>query len=199
MTRFGWIFAGSVLLIGAAFLSMTSFGGAPSRHRWIGGAVHRWLPPRRPAPPTGLLAVPVSGYPRERIENNWGDPRDGGTRVHHGIDIMAARGTLIVSAAAGTVEKLFQSVKGGTTLYVRSPDRRWTYYYAHLSGYAPGVREGLPVRTGDPLGYVGDTGDAGAGNYHLHFGVERLLPGQRWWQGEEVNPYPHLVGPAGRR
>ncbi|MEG8021964.1 M23 family metallopeptidase [Sphingomonas aerolata] len=91
------------------------------------------------------------------------------------------------------IEKLFQSALGGITVYVRSPDRRWTYYYAHLAGYAPGVREGMAVAAGDRLGYVGDTGDAGAGNYHLHFGVSRMQPGQRWWQGEEVNPYPLLA------
>ena len=51
----------------------------------------------------------------------------------------------------------------------------------------------MPVAAGERLGYVGDTGDAGAGNYHLHFGVSRMQPGQRWWQGEEVNPYPLLA------
>lgn len=139
------------------------------------------------------LTMPVLGVPRTAVGNSWNDPRGGGLRGHHGTDIMAAGGTPVVAAAPGRIEKLFQSALGGITVYVRSPDRRWTYYYAHLAGYAPGVREGMAVAAGDRLGYVGDTGDAGAGNYHLHFGVSRMQPGQRWWQGEEVNPYPLLA------
>jgi murein DD-endopeptidase MepM/ murein hydrolase activator NlpD len=107
---------------------------------------------------------------------------------------MAPGGTPVIAAAPGRIEKLFQSGLGGITLYVRSPDRRWTYYYAHLAGYAAGIREGMAVKTGDLLGYVGDTGDAGAGNYHLHFGLTRMQPGERWYQGENVNPYPMLAG-----
>jgi murein DD-endopeptidase MepM/ murein hydrolase activator NlpD len=112
---------------------------------------------------------------------------------------MAPGGAKVVAAAPGTVEKLFQSKLGGTTLYVRSLDRRLTYYYAHLAAYAPGLHEGQAVRAGDHLGFVGDTGDAGPGNYHLHFGVERLSPDQHWWQGEETNPYPLLAGNAAPR
>lgn len=198
MTRFGWFFIGLVVVAGAAFLSMTSFGGSAHRPRWVGTTIRRWLPPREGETP-GLLAVPVAGYPRAAIQDNWGDARGGGTRAHHGTDIIAPGGAPVVAAGPGTIEKLFQSRLGGITLYVRSADRRWTYYYAHLAGYAPGVHEGQPVRAGDRLGFVGDTGDAGPGNYHLHFGLERLAPEQRWWQGEEVNPYPLLAGAPSRR
>lgn len=112
---------------------------------------------------------------------------------------MAPLGTLVTAAAPGTIEKLFDSAAGGTTLYVRSPQRRVVYYYAHLSGYAPGVHEGQSVRTGQPLGYVGDTGNAGAGNYHLHFGVSLTQPQQRWYQGVDIDPYPLLAAkPAPR-
>ena len=107
---------------------------------------------------------------------------------------MAPGGTPVVAAAPGTVEKLFFSQGGGgVTLYVRSPDRGWSYYYAHLRGYAPGIREGMPVRAGQLLGFVGDTGNAGAGNYHLHFGVSRMTPDAQWHEGQAVNPYPLLV------
>ncbi|RZF64883.1 M23 family metallopeptidase [Sphingomonas populi] len=146
---------------------------------------------RRPA---GLLAVPVAGVARAAITDSWGDPRENGLRQHHGTDIPAAAGTVVTAAAPGTVEKLFESNAGGTTIYVRSPARDWTYYYAHLSGYAPGLHEGQQVRTGDPLGYVGDTGDAGAGNYHLHFSLTRTTPDQRWYEGEGIDPFPYLTG-----
>lgn len=112
---------------------------------------------------------------------------------------MAPAGTLVIAAAPGTVEKLWQSAAGGITLYVRSPQRRVVFYYAHLAGYTPGLHEGQVVRRGDPLGYVGDTGNAGAGNFHLHFGVSLTQPDQRWHQGLDVDPYPLLAGkPAPR-
>jgi murein DD-endopeptidase MepM/ murein hydrolase activator NlpD len=149
--------------------------------------------------PAAPLAVPVAGVARSAIADSWEDPRQGGLRQHHGTDIMAPAGTLVTAAASGTIEKLFQSAAGGTTLYVRSPDRLWTYYYAHLSGYAPGIHEGQAVKTGDPLGYVGDTGNAGAGNFHLHFGLARTTPEQHWYQARDVNPYPYLAGKASSR
>ena len=192
MTRLGWIILAVVVLLGAAFAAMTSFGTAPrTTAPRIDVAV------RDPAPQDDAsLAVPVAGVRRETIVDSWMDSRGGGSRGHHGTDIPAAAGTPVIAAAPGTVEKLFQSTLGGTTAYVRSPDRRWIYYYAHLAGYAPGLREGQRVRTGEPIGYVGDTGDAGAGNYHLHFGLQRMQPDERWHQGEDVNPFPLLAGRA---
>ena len=191
MTRTFWVILALIVVIVGGFASMLSFGG---------GGTSR-IPWRRPAPvavpavvPQGLLAVPVVGVRRDQIADSWNDTRGGGTRGHHGTDIMAPAGASVVAAAPGRVEKLFQSNLGGTTLYVRSADRATTYYYAHLAGYAPGVHEGQAVRAGELLGYVGDTGDAGAGNYHLHFGITRMARGQRWWEGENVNPYPLLAG-----
>lgn len=143
--------------------------------------------------------MPVAGIPREGISDSWGDPRDNGLRAHHGTDIMAAPNTPVLAAADGVVEKLWTSAAGGTTVYVRSPRRNWVYYYAHLNGYAAGLHEGQILRTGDEIGYVGDTGNAGAGNYHLHFGLTHTRPEERWYQGQDVDPYPYLAGkPAAR-
>jgi len=143
--------------------------------------------------PAGLI-VPVDGVSRAALTDTWGQSRAAGVRAHQGTDIMAPGGTPVRASTAGIVEKLFDSAAGGRTLYIRSPDRRWSYYYAHLSGYAPGVREGVAVRAGQHVAFVGDTGNAGAGNTHLHFGVSRMTLGERWWQGEPVNPYPLLAG-----
>lgn len=144
-----------------------------------------------------LLTVPVQGIQRSAIRDTWGESRANGARTHQATDIMAPGGTPVIAAAAGTVEKLYYSNGGGgITLYVRSPDRAWTYYYAHLQGYAPGLHEGQLVLEGELIGFVGDTGNAGTGNFHLHFGMSRMKPGERWWQGEPVNPYPLLAGTA---
>lgn len=141
------------------------------------------------------LIVPVYGVPRSALRGNWGEARGGGTRAHQGLDIMASANTPVIAAADGRVEKLFYSNGGGgITLYQRSSDGGWMYYYAHLAGYAAGIVEGRMLRAGETLGYVGDTGNAGAGNYHLHFGIARMAPGERWHQGTPVDPYPLLAG-----
>lgn len=145
-----------------------------------------------------LLTVPVQGVERRKITDTWGQSRANGARTHQGTDIMAPGGTPVLAAAAGTVEKLFYSNGGGgITLYERSPDKLWQYYYAHLQGYAPGIHEGQIVQAGELLGFVGDTGNAGTGNFHLHFGISRMLPGDGWWKGLPVNPYPLLAGAGG--
>ncbi len=108
---------------------------------------------------------------------------------------MAATGTPVVAAASGKVEKLFFSDGGGgITAYVRSDDGRWSYYYAHLSAYAPGLHEGQQVRRGDPVGYVGASGNANPAGPHLHFAINRMNPDEKWWQGTAINPYPLLAG-----
>jgi murein DD-endopeptidase MepM/ murein hydrolase activator NlpD len=169
---------------------------------WVGALL--FLPDALRSPAAGdspagavagdMLAVPIPGVSRAALTDSWGDPRDNGKRRHHGTDIMAASMTPVLAAAPGTVEKLWTSIAGGTTLYVRSPQRDWTCYYAHLAGYAPGLHEGQAVKAGDLLGYVGDTGDAGPGNYHLHFGLTRTTTDQRWYQGTDVDPFPYLAG-----
>lgn len=187
MSRVGWTILAIVFLVGVAFLSMTRFGTAERRASRVDLAVADLQPG------AGRLTVPVAGVRRTAITDSWGDARGGGTRGHHGTDIMAPGGTPVVAAAAGRVEKLFHSNLGGITAYIRSSDRRWIYYYAHLAAYVPNLSEGQSVRAGQQIGYVGDTGDAGAGNYHLHFGMQRMQPGERWYQGQDVNPYPMLA------
>lgn len=140
----------------------------------------------------GPLVVPVEGVRREQLTDTWGQSRADGARAHEAIDIMARRGTPVLAAAAGTVEKLFVSVRGGTTIYVRSPDRRTIYYYAHLDGYARGLAERQQVRAGQVIAFVGSTGDASPDAPHLHFGMSTARPDEGWWQGQAINPYPLL-------
>ena len=108
---------------------------------------------------------------------------------------MAPSGRPVVAAAPGRVEKLFTSHSGGgITAYVRSDDGRWIYYYAHLSAYAPGLREGQRVVRGTLIGFVGATGNANPAGPHLHFAINRMNAGEKWWQGSAINPYPLLAG-----
>ena len=113
--------------------------------------------------------------------------------MHDAIDIPAARGTPVLAAADGRIVKFFYSEKGGITIYQLSTDERLVYYYAHLERYADGLTEGHVARRGEVLAYVGDTGNAGAGNYHLHFSVATITDPKRYWAGTNINPYPLLV------
>lgn len=211
MPRLFWGILALIVVGVAIFASMLRFGGPPAPAPEVARRVAAM-----PEPPAasmgerirwrgGLLTVPVAGVERSAIASSWGDPRGGGTRLHRGNDIMAPGGTPVLAAADGVVEKVFFSNGGGgKTLYVRSPDGRWSYYYAHLAGYAPGIAEGMRVRAGQPIATVGDTGNAGAGNTHLHFGLSAMAPGERWYQGRAVDPTPLLTGasladPAARR
>jgi murein DD-endopeptidase MepM/ murein hydrolase activator NlpD len=138
----------------------------------------------------GLL-IPVQGVPAAKLVDTYDQARGQGRR-HDAIDIMAARGTPVVAVSDGVVMKLFQSERGGITLYELAPDRRTIYYYAHLDRYAPGIAEGRPLRRGQVLGYVGNTGSAGPGNYHLHFEVSTTRDPAKYWGGVAQNPYPLL-------
>lgn len=152
-------------------------------------------PPAQVAP-GGALPVPVAGVTPAQLTDTFTAARGSG-RVHDAIDIMAPRGTPVLAAADGTVEKLyFSEGGGGITAYVRSPDQRWIYYYAHLDHYAPGLAEGQQLRRGAPIGFVGSTGNASPDGPHLHFAISAMVPGQRWWEGTPINPYPLLAGTA---
>jgi murein DD-endopeptidase MepM/ murein hydrolase activator NlpD len=151
--------------------------------------------PAVPVPTAGIpgagLLIPVQGVGPASLVDTYEQSRGQGRR-HDAIDIIAPRGTPVLAVADGVVMKLFQSERGGITLYELAPDRRTVYYYAHLDRYAAGVAEGKPLRRGQVLGYVGDTGDAEPGNYHLHFEVSTTADPKKYWGGTPQNPYPLL-------
>jgi murein DD-endopeptidase MepM/ murein hydrolase activator NlpD len=148
--------------------------------------------------PAGL-AVPVVGVKPKDLSDTYTQARAGGAWRHDANYIMAPPGRPVVAAAPGSVEKLFFSAGGGNTVYVRSDDGRWMYYYAHLSAYAPGLHEGQRLLRAAPVGYVGATGNANPAGPHLHFAINRMEPGEKWYQGTAINPFPLLAAkPASR-
>jgi peptidoglycan LD-endopeptidase LytH len=136
------------------------------------------------------LAMPIQGLDPNHIEDTFNQARDG--RKHEALDILAPRNTPVHAVAQGNVAKLFTSKEGGLTVYQFDDTGKWCYYYAHLDHYAPGLTEGMLLRKGDVLGYVGTTGNAPADTPHLHFAVFRLGPEKKWWQGQAVDPLPLL-------
>jgi murein DD-endopeptidase MepM/ murein hydrolase activator NlpD len=141
------------------------------------------------------LVVPVQGVPRAKVRDTFHEKR-GTSRMHKALDIMAPWGTPVLAADDGKVAKISRNRAGGLAVYQVDPTGRLVYYYAHLAGYADGLREGQVLRRGDVIGYVGATGNAPAHAPHLHFAVQVLTRQGRWWGGEAVNPYEALRGEA---
>lgn len=193
MNRFGWFLLLIFILGAIAFALMLERGGERT------GSAPAPTPTPTASRAVAGLVIPVAGVRPEELTDTWGQSRANGAREHHAIDIMAPRGTPVVAAAPGRVEKIFESKDGGHTVYVRSPDGSMIYYYAHLDAYRPGLAEGQTVGRGDLIATVGTTGDADPGAPHLHFEMKRMSPGEGWWQGQEVNPYPLLAGKASGR
>ena len=98
----------------------------------------------------------------------------------------------VLAASDGEIIKFFESVAGGTTIYELTADKKYILYYAHLQSRQPGLNEHDQVKRGQVIAYVGDTGNAGPGNYHLHFAIAEAIDPKRWWSGPYINPYPVL-------
>jgi murein DD-endopeptidase MepM/ murein hydrolase activator NlpD len=116
------------------------------------------------------------------FRDSWLEPRPGG-RQHHGLDMVAAMGTPLVAVETGVVYGTGWHYLGGINLYLRG-DSSDVYYYAHLSGFAAGIADGVRVNKGQTVGYVGDTGNAGVP--HLHLGYQPA-------GGPLTNPYQLMV------
>lgn len=137
------------------------------------------------------LMIPVVGIGRGDLQDTYTASRSEG-RVHNAIDIIAPGGTPVVAASDGEIAKFFDSERGGITIYQFSPDKHFIYYYAHLQKRAENLNENDFVKKGTVIGYVGDTGNSGAGNFHLHFEIMISEDGKNYWKGTDINPYPLL-------
>ncbi|NVD43679.1 M23 family metallopeptidase [Altererythrobacter sp. HHU K3-1] len=163
--------------------------------RTVAGSLDSDTPDRPSEMDVREIMIPVLNVRRSDLTDTYEQSREGGTRLHEAIDIMAPEGTTVVAAAPGTIEKIFVSERGGNTIYVRSKDRKTIYYYAHLAEYAKGLKEGQRVRRGQRLGSVGSTGNAEKDAPHLHFQILRTTAGSEWWEpAPAINPYPVLTG-----
>lgn len=131
-----------------------------------------------PANLTTPIACPVTG--EVSFTDTFGAARSGG-RSHEGVDMFAPEGTPLVAVTDGTtflVENVDDDI-GGVSLWIRAPNGD-TYYYAHNNSNV--VRaDGVPVRQGQLLAYLGRTGNAGGTPAHLHFEIH---PGG----GQPTNP-----------
>ena len=140
------------------------------------------------------LLIPVPGVPASALTDNFDEVRAGGARRHEAMDILAPRGTPVLSTDDGRIARVDTSAGGGLSVYAADPSGRFVYYYAHLDHYRAGLRDSQPLARGDTIGYVGTTGNAPANTPHLHFAISLLGDPRRWWHGVAINPYPILSG-----
>jgi hypothetical protein len=124
-----------------------------------------------------LLSFPVDGVDGRAIWSGFGAERDGGRRAHRGVDIFAARGTPVLAAVDGWITRVETTRVGGNVVWMQPLFGNMRLYYAHLD--EQWVTPGVFVRTGQPLGSVGNTGNARTTPPHLHFGVYVRQPGMR--------------------
>ncbi|MCU1399625.1 MAG: peptidase family [Acidimicrobiales bacterium] len=138
---------------------------------------------------------PMQTTPRCAILDNFGDPRSGG-RSHEGTDMMATQGQEVYAVVDGTlshqvINGTADSTLSGNSWHLDATGTSKTYYaFMHLEHFADGLANGSFVHQGQVIGYVGDTGDPGPGNYHLHFEVHPN-------GGAAVNALTVLTIPAG--
>lgn len=183
----------------AALAAVTACAGrnAPTGSIWDGAAAPESprLEPARPtdrATATQWLLVPVVGVRATEIPDSFSAPRSG-DRTHNALDILAPRGTPVLSADDGMVLRLSENRLGGLTIYATDPQDRFVYYYAHLDRYADGLAQGQRLAKGDTIGFVGTTGNAPDHIPHLHFQMMRKHPAGRYWDGEPVDPRPYFL------
>ena len=124
-----------------------------------------------------MLAFPVDGVDGSAIWSGFGAERDGGRRAHRGVDIFAARGTPVLAATDGWVTRVETTRVGGNVVWMQPLFGNMRVYYAHL--HEQWVEPGDFVLAGEPLGAVGNTGNAITTPPHLHFGVYVRRPGVR--------------------
>ncbi|HIC47618.1 MAG TPA: M23 family metallopeptidase [Methylophaga aminisulfidivorans] len=131
----------------------------------------------------GSLPFPVEGARQRDIGSVFGDPRDGGARKHHGVDIFAKKGTPVTAVIDGYARTGTGGL-GGKHIWLSGGMfglGSARYYYAHLDSFA--VESGEKVKKGGVIGYVGNTGNARTTPPHLHFGI---------YAGGPVDPAPFL-------
>jgi murein DD-endopeptidase MepM/ murein hydrolase activator NlpD len=131
------------------------------------------------------LSAPLAGLTPRELQDSFYYRRPDGM-IHYAIDIFRPIGEPLLAVVDGYVERIDPNPLGGKVVYLVDEEKRFRFYYAHLDQHAEGLYAGMPVKRGDVIGFVGDTGNAKGTQPHLHFQIASLA-------GAVVNPYPLLM------
>ncbi|UFJ42194.1 LysM peptidoglycan-binding domain-containing protein [Brevibacillus humidisoli] len=149
--------------------------------------------------PLGALSRYEPFYDTYGDGRQWNVDDTTDERTHQGIDIMAEKGTPIYSASSGVINRIGWNPYGGWRINITDASGRYRLYYAHMSGYAPGLAVGTRVEAGQLIGFVGNTGYGTIGTSgkfptHLHFGLYQAATNQtfnpfyylKYWESRKV-------------
>lgn len=134
---------------------------------------------------TNTHCFPIAKKYNYTVKHTFGAGRSfGGRRIHEGVDIFAGYGTPALACSYGYVELLGWNRFGGWRVGIRDTNNMY-YYYAHLSSFAKGLKQGDIVQPGQVIGFVGSTGYGPPGTSgkfppHLHFGIYKDTGRHEW-------------------
>ena len=181
-------------IIAAAVVAVVASGvAAQAQVSQVDGAASVATPADRIAAVAEGLLFPIATSPTCLIFNNFGGFSGVfGSGGHQGVDIGAELGQAVYAVENGVLYRKFTDLASAAgNGWGLNSDAGTQYRYYHLSGFAEGLAQGDRVRRGQLIGYVGDTGNATPGGYHLHFEVR---PGPTFTV--PVDPVPLLAIPA---
>ena len=115
-----------------------------------------------------LMKTPINGA---RLSSSFGmrkHPIDGFNKMHRGTDFAAPMGTPIMASGSGIITRARWCGGGGNCIKIKH-NSTYETIYAHMKNFARGVKEGLRVKQGQIIGYVGSTGKSTGP--HLHYEV----------------------------
>jgi len=146
------------------------------------------IPNARPALTAGPYVFPV--YGASSYADTFGKPAGGGT--NHGTDISGRLGQPILAAANGVIFSVGWNKDGGNRLWLHDAQGN-VFSYGGLSAFATQVTNGVRVKAGDVIGFMGATGASARGNVHLHFEIHPASLLRLGARGA-VDPNPYLAG-----
>ena len=115
-----------------------------------------------------LMKTPINGA---RLSSSYGmrkHPIDGFNKMHRGTDFAAPSGTPIMASGSGVIKRARWCGGGGNCVKIKH-NSTYETIYAHMKSFARGIKEGLRVKQGQIIGYVGSTGKSTGP--HLHYEV----------------------------
>jgi murein DD-endopeptidase MepM/ murein hydrolase activator NlpD len=189
----------AVAAAGAGTVAATAIGSAG-----IHGPVTVDEPAERiPYIPSGDgILFPINPLPRCLLVNGFGGYSGvNGAGGHQGVDIGADLGQEVYAVVDGVLQAQLDNTgaAGWGWKLLSHPDAggvRDQYRYYHLDSFAEGLEVGDWVSAGDVIGYVGDTGNATPGGWHLHFEVRPGPQPERFGSAAAVDPLPLLDIPS---